>query len=104
MINQSNKVLNTNITKLVNKTYQYGFSTNIEKDIIKKGLNEQTVTLISKKKQEPKFLLEFRLKAYKRWKQMKEPDWAYLKFPQINYQEIIYYSAPKSKKKTTRFK
>jgi Fe-S cluster assembly protein SufB len=91
--------LNTNITKLVNKTYQYGFSTNIEKDIIKKGLNEQTVTLISKKKEEPKFLLEFRLKAYKRWKQMSEPDWAYLKFPQINYQEIIYYSAPKSKKK-----
>lgn len=99
MINQSNKVLNTNITKLVNKTYQYGFSTNIEKDIIKKGLNEQTVALISKKKKEPKFLLEFRLKAYKRWKQMSEPDWAYLKFPQINYQEIIYYSAPKSKKK-----
>jgi Fe-S cluster assembly protein SufB len=82
--------LNTNITKLVNKTYQYGFSTNIEKDIIKKGLNEQTVTLISKKKEEPKFLLEFRLKAYKRWKQMSEPDWAYLKFPQINHQEIIY--------------
>jgi len=99
MINQSNKVLNTNITKLVNKTYQYGFSTNIEKDIIKKGLNEQTVALISKKKEEPEFLLEFRLKAYKRWKQMSEPDWAYLKFPQINYQEIIYYSAPKSKKK-----
>jgi Fe-S cluster assembly protein SufB len=99
MINQSNKVLNTNITKLVNKTYQYGFSTNIEKDIIKKGLNEQTVTLISNKKQEPKFLLEFRLKAFKRWKQMSEPDWAYLKFPQINYQEIVYYSAPKSKKK-----
>ena len=99
MINQSNKVLNTNITKLVNKTYQYGFSTNIEKDIIKKGLNEQTVTLISKKKQEPTFLLEFRLKAYKKWKHMSEPDWAYLKFPQINYQEIIYYSAPKSKKK-----
>jgi len=99
MINQSNKVLNTNITKLVNKTYQYGFSTNIEKDIIKKGLNEQTVALISKKKQEPEFLLEFRLKAYKRWQQMSEPEWAYLKFPQINYQEIIYYSAPKSKKK-----
>jgi Fe-S cluster assembly protein SufB len=50
MINQSNKVLNTNITKLVNKTYQYGFSTNIEKDIIEKGLTEQTVKLISKKK------------------------------------------------------
>ena len=104
MVNQSNKVLNTNITKLVNKTYQYGFSTNIEKDIIKKGLNEQTVTLISKKKQEPSFLLEFRLKAYKKWKRMSEPDWAYLKFPQINYQEIIYYSAPKSKKKAKRLK
>ena len=99
MINQSNKVLNTNITKLVNKTYQYGFSTNIEKDIIEKGLNEQTVRLISHKKQEPPFLLNFRLKAYKKWKQMLEPNWAYLKFPQINYQEIIYYSAPKSQKK-----
>ena len=99
MINQSNKVLNTNLTKLVNKTYQYGFSTNIEKDIIKKGLNEQTVKLISSKKQEPLFLLEFRLKAYKKWKKMSEPSWAYLKFPQINYQDVIYYSAPKSQKK-----
>lgn len=99
MTNQSNKVLNTNITKLVNKTYQYGFSINIEKDIIQKGLNEQTVRLISKKKQEPDFLLDFRIKAYKRWKQMSEPEWAYLKFPQINYQDIIYYSAPKSQKK-----
>jgi Fe-S cluster assembly protein SufB len=80
MMNQSNKVLNTNITKLVNKTYQYGFSTTIEKDIIKKGLNEQTVSLISNKKQEPKFLLEFRLKAYKKWQQMSEPEWAYIKF------------------------
>jgi len=99
MVNQSKKVLNTNITKLVNKTYQYGFSTNIEKDIIEKGLNEKTIKLISKKKKEPPFLLEFRLKAYKKWKQMAEPEWAYLKFPQINYQDIIYYSAPKSKKK-----
>ena len=99
MVNQSKKVLNTNITKLVNKTYQYGFSTNIEKDIIEKGLNEQTVHLISKKKKEPEFLLEFRLKAYKKWKQMSEPEWAYLKFPQINYQDIIYYSAPKQKEK-----
>ena len=99
MVNQSNKILNTNITKLVNKTYQYGFSTNIEKDIIEKGLNEKTIKLISKKKKEPKFLLEFRLKAYKKWKQMTEPEWAYLKFPQINYQDIIYYSAPKFQKK-----
>jgi Fe-S cluster assembly protein SufB len=99
MINQSNKVLNTNITKLVNKTYQYGFSTNIEKDIIEKGLNEQTIKLISQKKEEPTFLLEFRLKAYKKWKEMNEPEWPYLKFPQINYQDIIYYSAPKFQKK-----
>jgi Fe-S cluster assembly protein SufB len=70
MVNQSNKVLNKNITKLVNQTYQYGFSTNIEKDIIEKGLNEKTIQLISQKKKEPKFLLEFRLKAYKKWKQM----------------------------------
>ena len=99
MVNQSNKVLNKNITKLVNKDYQYGFSTNIEKDIIKKGLNEKTIRLISHKKKETKFLLNFRLKAYKKWKQMPEPNWAYLKFPEINYQDIIYYSAPKSQKK-----
>jgi Fe-S cluster assembly protein SufB len=99
MVNKSNKVLNKNITNLVNQSYQYGFSTSIEKDIIEKGLNEKTIYLISKKKKETKFLLEFRLKAYKKWKQMKEPEWAYLKFPQIDYQDIIYYSAPKSQKK-----
>ncbi len=99
MVNQSNKVLNTNITKLVNQNYQYGFSTTIEKDIIEKGLNEKTIHLISQKKKETKFLLEFRLKAYKKWKQMSEPEWPYLKFPQINYQDIIYYSAPKSQNK-----
>ena len=99
MVNQSNKILNKNITKLVNKPYQYGFSTNIEKEIIEKGLNKQTIQLISQKKKESKFLLKFRLKAYKKWKEMKEPTWAYLKFPEINYQDIIYYSVPKSKKK-----
>ena len=99
MINQSNKVLNSNITKLVNQTYQYGFSTDIEKDIIEKGLNEKTIQLISKKKNEPDFLLNFRLKAYKKWQQMPQPMWAYLKFPEIDYQDIIYYSAPKSQKK-----
>lgn len=99
MVNKSNKVLDTNITKLVNQTYQYGFSTNIEKDIIDKGLNEETIKLISKKKKETKFLLDFRLKAFRKWKQMSEPEWPYLKFPQINYQDIIYYSAPKSQKK-----
>jgi len=99
MVNQSNKVLNTNITKLVNQTYQYGFSTSIEKDIIEKGLSEKTIYLISQKKEETEFLLNFRLKAFKKWKQMSEPEWAYLKFPEIDYQDIIYYSAPKTQKK-----
>ncbi len=99
MSNQSNKILNTNITKLVNQPYKYGFSTNIEKEIIEKGLNETVIHLISQKKNEPKFLLNFRLKAYKKWTQMRCPDWAQLKFSEINYQDIIYYSAPKLKKK-----
>ena len=99
MINKSKKLLNTNITKLVNETYKYGFSTNIEKEVIKPGLNEQIIKLISKKKKEPELLLHFRLKAYKKWKQMFEPEWAYLKIPQIDYQDIIYYSAPKLEKK-----
>ena len=99
MINQSNKTLNTNITKLVNQPYKYGFTTTIEKDIIEKGLNEDIIHLISEKKNEPEFLLKFRLKAYKKWKQMKCPEWAQLKFSEIDYQDIIYYSAPKTKKK-----
>ena len=102
MVNQSNKVLDTNLSKLVNKTYQYGFSTQIDKEIIEKGLNEQVIQLISQKKNEPDFLLEFRLKAYSRWKKMVHPEWACLKFPQINYQDIIYYSAPKSQKKLNK--
>jgi len=98
-MNQSNKILNNNITKLVNQPYKYGFSTTIEKDIIEKGLNENVIRLLSTKKNEPKFLLEFRLKAYKRWREMSSPEWAQLKFPEINYQDIVYYSAPKFKKK-----
>ena len=99
MINQSKKTLNTNITKLVNQPYKYGFSTKIEKDIIEKGLNENVVRLISEKKNEPKFLLDFRLKAFKKWQQMICPEWAHLKFSEIDYQNISYYSAPKAKKK-----
>ena len=99
MVNQSNKTLNTDITKLVNQPYKYGFSTKIEKDIIEKGLNENVVRLISKKKNEPKFLLDFRLKAFKKWEQMSSPEWAHLKFSEINYQDVSYYSAPKTKKK-----
>lgn len=102
MINKSNKILNTNIKQLVNQNYQYGFSTNVEKDIIQKGLTKGTIKLISKKKKETKFLLNFRLKAYKKWKQMLEPEWAYLKLKQINFQNISYYSAPKVKEKINK--
>jgi len=98
-MNQSNKTLNNKITKLVNQPYKYGFSTVIEKDIIEKGLNEKVIRLLSKKKNEPKFLLEFRLKAYKKWNEMSCPEWPQLKFSEIDYQDVIYYSAPKIKKK-----
>ena len=104
MTNESNKTLNKNITNLLNTDYQYGFHTEIEKDIIDKGLNEQTIKLISRKKGETLYLLSFRLKAYKKWLEMKQPEWAYLKFPEIDYDKIIYYSAPKKKKKNTRHK
>ena len=98
-MNQSNKTLNNKITKLVNQPYKYGFSTTIEKDIIEKGLNEKLIRVLSKKKNEPEFLLAFRLGAYKKWKEMDCPEWAQLKFAEIDYQDVIYYSAPKIKKK-----
>lgn len=79
--------------------YKYGFSTEIEMESIPKGLTEETIRLISQKKHEPFFLLEFRLKAYRKWLTMKEPDWANLKIPPIDFQEICYYSAPKVKQK-----
>ena len=97
-MNQSNKTLNNNIKNIIKKNYQYGFSTNIEKEIINKGLKEETIKLISKKKKEPNFLLNFRLKALNKWKKMKQPEWSYFKVSEINYQDIIYYSAPKVKK------
>ncbi|MBX7143443.1 MAG: Fe-S cluster assembly protein SufB [Oligoflexia bacterium] len=78
--------------------YKYGFYTNIEADSAPPGLNEDIIRLISSKKQEPEFLLEWRLRAYKRWKEMKEPSWAFIKYPAINYQDVVYYSAPKKKK------
>nr|YP_009695284.1 iron-sulfur cluster formation ABC transporter [Nitzschia alba]QEI59587.1 iron-sulfur cluster formation ABC transporter [Nitzschia alba] len=93
--------INNNLLELVNREYPYGFSTSIETDVITKGLNKNIIKLISEKKEEPQFLLNFRLKAYKKWTKMLEPEWSYLKFSQINYQDIIYYSAPKFQKKIT---
>ncbi len=83
------------ISEVLEKSYPYGFLTDIEYEKVPKGINEDIVRLISKKKKEPKFLLDFRLKAFHQWKQMKEPKWANLDYPQIDYQDIIYYSAPK---------
>ncbi len=78
--------------------YKYGFVTDIESDQAAKGLTEDTVRFISKKKNEPEWLLEFRLKAYRHWLTLEEPDWALLHHPPIDYQDIIYYSAPRPKK------
>jgi Fe-S cluster assembly protein SufB len=79
--------------------YKYGFYSDIEMEQIPKGLDEGVIRLISKKKNEPDWLLEFRLKAFRHWKTMKMPSWANLIIPEINYQDIIYYSAPKKKPK-----
>ncbi len=77
--------------------YKYGFTTEIETETLPKGLSEETIRALSEIKKEPPFMLAFRLKAYARWKQMKEPDWANLRIDPIDYQEITYYSAPKKK-------
>jgi len=84
------------IESLVNKEYAYGFVTDVETDSIGRGLSEDVVRLISSKKNEPAFMLQWRLKAYRRWLTMKEPHWSNLHYEPIDYQNIIYYSAPKS--------
>jgi Fe-S cluster assembly protein SufB len=93
-----NKMDKTDLKKLVNKPYSAGFVTDLESDQAPPGLNEDIIRLISKKKNEPEFMLEFRLKAYRHWLTMREPDWANVSYPKINYQDIIYFSAPKSNK------
>lgn len=91
--------MSATVKTLVNQPYKYGFVTEIESDTIPKGLNEDVIRLISAKKNEPEFMLEFRLKAYRQWMKMTEPNWAHVAYPPINYQDIIYYSAPKQNKK-----
>ncbi len=83
------------IYEVAESEYKYGFTTNIDTEIIPKGLNEDVVRLISAKKNEPKWLLEFRLKAYRHWLKMSMPDWSYLDIPEIDYQDISYFAAPK---------
>jgi len=91
--------MSASVTTLVNQPYKYGFVTDIEADTIPRGLNEDVIRLISAKKNEPEFMLEFRLKAYRKWQKMTEPTWADVNYPKIDYQDIIYYSAPKQTEK-----
>lgn len=89
--------MSATVQALVNQPYKYGFVTDIETEKIAKGLSEEVVRLISAKKEEPEWMLEFRLKAYRRWLTMEEPDWAAVGYPAIDYQNIVYYAAPKQK-------
>ncbi|MBP6428933.1 MAG: Fe-S cluster assembly protein SufB [Bacteroidales bacterium] len=86
---------NNLIEDITNTEYKYGFVTDIETDVIAKGLNEDVVRFISKMKKEPQWLLDFRLKAYNKWLTMKMPSWAHLTIPEIDFQDVIYYAAPK---------
>src|SRR5436305_3641247 len=85
------------IETFANQEYKWGFVTEIEADAIPRGLSEDVVRLISAKKQEPEWLLDWRLKAYRHWLTLKEPEWANVHYPKIDYQDIIYYSSPKAK-------
>ena len=88
-----------NQVKTTTDKYKYGFSTEIEVDKAPKGLNEDIIRFISEKKDEPKWMLDWRLEAFKKWKRMEKPNWAKVSFPDIDFQDIYYYAAPKAKKK-----
>lgn len=91
--------MSTSVRTLVNQPYKYGFVTDIASDSIGKGLSEEVIRLIWAKKGEPDFMLDFRLRAYRQWLRMNEPTWPNVTYPPINYQDIVYYSAPKLKEK-----
>nr|YP_009392469.1 Iron-sulfur cluster assembly protein SufB [Caloglossa monosticha]ARW61031.1 Iron-sulfur cluster assembly protein SufB [Caloglossa monosticha] len=94
-----NKETNKDLYELINKSYKYGFHTKVEIEDFPQGLNEEVVNLISERKEEPEYLTYIRLKAYSQWKKMQEPRWSKLIYSKINYNNILYYSAPKNKKK-----
>ena len=91
--------MSSTIEQIASQEYKYGFITDIETDQAPPGLNEDIIRLISAKKNEPEWMLEFRLKAFRHWLTMKEPTWANIKYGPIDYQANSYYSAPKQKKK-----
>ena len=97
---EQGRAMSTDLETLENVTqqeYKWGFYTDIEADSVPPGLDEGVIRLISAKKKEPEFMLEWRLKAYRRWLEMKEPHWAFVDYPPIDYQNTVYYSAPKQK-------
>ena len=87
------------VKEITDKKYEYGFTTDIHTEIIERGLNEDVIRLISEKKGEPEWLLEFRLKAYRYWLTLEQPDWGHVNLPQIDYQAISYYADPTKKQK-----
>ena len=94
-LNEKNKDLKA----LVKREYKEGFITDIESDTFEPGLNEDVIRRISERKNEPEFMLEYRLKAFRRWQKMPEPNWAHIDYPKINFQDIAYFSEPKKKPK-----
>lgn len=99
------EVNNTNneyVRKLTEQKYEFGFTTDVHTEIIEKGLNEDVIRLISDKKGEPEWMLEFRLKAYRHWLTMTQPSWGHVTLPEINYQDISYYADPMAKKPTNK--
>jgi len=84
------------IEEIAGGEYRHGFETDLEQEFIPKGLNEDIIRMISRKKEEPEWMLDFRLKAFARWQKMKLPTWAHLEIPEIDFQDIIYYAAPKA--------
>jgi Fe-S cluster assembly protein SufB len=98
-MNEKKEQTNFEINKVINQPYKYGFQTEIEMEKFPAGLNEDIIRLISIKKEESENLLNFRLKAFRKWKKMTFPEWANLEIKDINYQDILYYSVPKQKKK-----
>ena len=86
------KESNEYVRQVANEQYKYGFTTDVHTEIIERGLNEDVVRLISAKKEEPEWLLDFRLRAYRHWTTMKQPEWGHLDMPDIDYQAISYYA------------
>ena len=98
-MNEKNNNSRLEIKQVINQPYKYGFNTDIESEAFPKGINENIIRLIHKKKNEPEFMLKFRLNAFYKWLKMTQPNWANLEIKNIDFDQITYYSIPKQKKK-----